>query len=255
VLDASDPENITLWEAVRFVLGLRTNVVLIVASALGYFFQAGVNTFGVVFVIAHFAVSQAVATWLLALIALGALAGTVLGGRLADTLLARGYLPARMVVGGVAFVVSAAIFAPGLVIRALVPAMCLYLLAAAALAAPGPALDAARLDIIPAHLWGRAESIRTVLRTLAVALAPLAFGFVSDALSGGHRTTTRGIGYHASGPGLKYAFLLMLIPMTVGGLLVLAGARSYPRDVATAMASEAEVPPSRRRVATAAEKT
>jgi hypothetical protein len=152
-----------------------------------------------------------------------------------------------MVVGGGAFVLSAIVFVPGLLSRDLAVSMLLYLLAAAALSAPGPALDAARLDIMPSRLWGRAEAIRTVLRTLAVAAAPMVFGLVSDALAPGPRETTRGIGYHASGPGLQYAFLLMLLPMAASGLLLLRGARAYPRDVATALASEANAAPSRRR--------
>jgi MFS family permease len=238
VLDR-DPRDMSLRQAVVYVLRLRTNSLLIVASALGYFFQAGVNTFGVVFVIAHFAVSQTAATSLLALVALGALAGTVAGGRIADALLTRGYLPARMVVGGGAFLLSSAIFVPGLLSRALAIALPLYFLAAAALAAPGPALDAARLDIVPGRLWGRAEAIRTVLRTLAVAAAPLVFGVLSDQLASGARTTTKGFGYHASGPGLKYTFLLMLTPMALSGLVLLRGARSYARDAATALASDA----------------
>jgi hypothetical protein len=143
-------------------------------------------------------------------------------------------------VAGIAFVGSSLLFAPGLAIPALALAMPLYILAAAALGAPNAPLDAARLDIVPAGLWGRAEAVRTVLRTLAVAASPLLFGFVADALASGTRATTKGFGYHASGPGLRYAFLLMLVPMAAGGLLLVwRGARTYPRDVATALASEA----------------
>jgi hypothetical protein len=90
---------------------------------------------------------------------------------------------------------------------------------------------------MPSRLWGRAEATRTVLRTLAVALAPLVFGVVSDALGSGS-TATSGIAYHASASGLAYTFMIMLAPMAVGGLLLLRGSRSYARDVATALASE-----------------
>jgi predicted MFS family arabinose efflux permease len=234
-----DPATMGIWQSAAYVLRLPTNVMLIVASALGYFFQAGVNTFGVLFTIAHFGVSQTAATSLLALVAVGALAGTVLGGRLADRLLGRGRASARMVVGGLAFVVSSAVFVPGLLTDRLGLALPLYIVAAAALGAPNAPLDAARLDIMPSGLWGRAEAVRTVLRTLAVAAAPLLFGVLSDQLANGPRSATKGIAYHASGPGLKYTFLLMLIPMAMGGLLLLRGAGSYVRDVATALASEA----------------
>lgn len=240
VLD-EDPSTMRLWDAVRYVLSLPTNVMLIVASALGYFFQTGVNTFGVVFVIAHFAVSQTAATSLLAVVAIGALAGTLFGGRIADRLLRAGHVSARMTVGGGAFVISSLLFAPGLLAGSLAVALPLFILAAAALGAPNAPLDAARLDIVPGGLWGRAEATRTVLRTLAVAAAPLLFGVISDQLASGPRSTTSGVAYHASGPGLKYTFLLMLVPMAAGGLLLLYGARSYVRDVATALASEARI--------------
>lgn len=240
VLD-HDPARMALWSAVRYVLRVRTNDVLIVASSLGYFFQAGVNTFGVVFIVAHFRVSQSAATSLLALVAVGALAGTILGGRLADWLLGRGHLAARIVVGGVGFLVSSFVFVPGILTHSLLVALPLYFVAAAALAAPTAALDAARLDIIPGRLWGRAESIRTVLRTLAVASAPLLFGLLSDQIGSGPATPTKGLGYHASAVGLKYTFLLMLAPMAASGLILLRGRRAYPRDVATALASEAGI--------------
>jgi sugar phosphate permease len=240
VLDR-DPRRMKLPQAAAYVLRVRTNVVLIVASSLGYFFQAGVNTFGVVFVIAGFHVSQPVATWLLALIAIGALAGTVLGGRVADALLARGRAEARMLVGGIAFILSALVFVPGVLARELAIALPIYIVAAAMLGAPNAPVDAARLDVIPGLLWGRAEAVRTVLRTLAVAAAPLLFGAISDQLSNGPRSSTKGLGYQASGPGLRYTFLLMLAPMALGGLLLVLNAKRYTRDVATAMASDAKL--------------
>jgi len=240
VLDR-DPSRMSLPRASAYVLRIRTNVVLIVASALGYFFQAGVNTFGVVFVIASFRVSQPVATWLLALIALGGLAGTVLGGRLADRLLARGRADARMLVGGVAFVLCSCLFVPGVLSRDLAIALPIYIVATFMLGAPNAPVDAARLDVVPGLLWGRAEAVRTVLRTLAVAASPLLFGLISDALANGPRSSTKGLGYHASAHGLRYAFLLMLVPMAVGGLLLVANGRHYIRDVATAIASDAKL--------------
>ena len=48
--------------------------------------------------------------------------------------------------------------------------------AMALISAANPPLDAARLDIMPAGLWGRAESTRTFIRSVTQALAPLVFG-------------------------------------------------------------------------------
>jgi MFS family permease len=69
------------------------------------------------------------------------------------------------------------------------------------LAAQNPPLDAARLDIMPPLLWGRAEAVRTLLRSLAIALAPLLFGAVSDYVFGGGRS------------GLQWTFAIMILPL------------------------------------------
>ena len=82
-------------------------------------------------------------------------------------------------------------------------------------------LDAARLDIVPVPLWGRAESIRTVLRSFAQALAPLLFGAVADHVFGGGRT------------GLQQTFAVMLVPLAASAALLYRALRTYPADVAT----------------------
>jgi MFS family permease len=234
----SDPARMPTLQAIAYVLRIVTNDVLIAASSLGYFFQAGVNTFGVVFLSVRFGLGQSEATTLLALVATGALAGTILGGRVADRLLARGHASARLAVGGTGFVVSTLIFIPGLLTSSLAVAVPLYFLGALFLAMPNAALDAARLDIVPATLRGRAEAVRTVLRTLAVAAAPLIFGYLADQLAPGARTNAGQGAYSVSAGGLRTTFLVMLAPMALGGAILLAALPRYARDVATARASE-----------------
>jgi len=78
---------------------------------------------------------------------------------------------------------------------------------------------------MPSQLWGRAEAIRTVLRSLAQALAPLLFGIVSDHVFGGGRT------------GLQWTFVVMLIPLAGSAALLYRALDTYPRDVASAAAS------------------
>ena len=81
---------------------------------------------------------------------------------------------------------------------------------------------------MPAPLWGRAEGIRTFLRTAAQALAPLLFGVVSDDVFGG--------GHGA----LRWTFLVMLIPLAASAWYLFRALGTYPRDVATAAAFHAE---------------
>jgi MFS family permease len=240
ILD-EDPLGMRLRRAVAYVLSIRTNVILIVASALGYFFFGGLETFAVVFIRGHFGLGQGIATLLLGVIVVAGIAGAILGGRFADGLIHRGRLSGRILVPAVAYLAAAVIFAPGVSIAPLAIAILLYILGAMALTAPNPPLDAGRLDIMPARLWGRAEGVRTVLRNVAQAFAPVVFGVVSVALAAPQHNkagATQGFGANASAEGLEYTFLIMLVPLIVSGLIMLRARRTYPRDVATAIASE-----------------
>jgi MFS family permease len=235
-----DPARMSLWQATRYVLKVRTNVILIVASALGYFYFTGVQTFGLVFFRGRYGLSQGTATLLLALLGVGAIVGVVAGGRLADRLLEAGRVNGRVVVGGVSYVLAAVLFLPALLGHSLAFSLPLYLAAGIAFAARNPALDAARLDVMHHRLWGRAEAIRTLLRRVIVATAPVLFGFLADELSASraHHTTQHGFGATASASGLHAAFLLLLVSLLASGLLTFRARRTYPRDVATAVASE-----------------
>jgi MFS family permease len=230
-----DPEELTTWQAFRFVLRVRTNVVLIVASALGYFFFSGLRGFAVEFAKKHYSISQGMASTLTLALGVGALAGVLAGGRLADRLLRAGRIPARVEVPGVAVLAAAALFVPAIITTHLSLAIPLLVLAAACLGAANPPLDAARLDIMVPRLWGRAEAARTLLRNLGDAAAPLLFGVLASAVFGGPT-------------GLEYTFLVMLIALVAAAGVTLAIARrTYPFDVAAATESMERVPTSAHR--------
>ncbi len=90
------------------------------------------------------------------------------------------------------------------------------------------------------RLWGRAEAVRTLLRRVVVAAAPLLFGALADQLAASRATpgAQQGFGANASTAGLHATFLVLLGTLALGGLLTFRALRSYPRDVATALASE-----------------
>lgn len=94
-----DPGRMPLHRAVVYVLRIRSNRWLIAASAVGYFFLAGAQTFGLVFVRGHLHISQGATIAVLFVAGIGAIGGVLGGGRLADRLIARGYLDARVLVG------------------------------------------------------------------------------------------------------------------------------------------------------------
>ncbi len=223
--------KMTLMQAVRYVLAVRTNVALIISSACGYYFMSGVQTFGNEFVSGQYRVGQVVANLLLLVVGAGAVLGVLVAGPLSDALLRRGHLSARLTVAMVAAAVTVLLFIPALITHNAITALPYVVIAAAALTAQNPPIDAARLDIMPPQLWGRAEGVRTFLRTAAQALAPVLFGVVSDGIFGGGTN------------GLKWTFVVMLAPLAASVVFLYGARRLYPGDVATAAAASPPVPP------------
>jgi MFS family permease len=223
-----NPQRMNLWDAVKHVLAVRTNVILIVSSACAYYFLGGVQTFGSQFTKQQYDINQAVANLLLLLVGLGAIGGVLLGGALGDRLLRRGYLNGRILVSAISAGLAVVVFAPALFSRSASHAVLWLLFAVLLLSAQNPPLDAARLDIMPSFLWGRAEAVRTFLRGIAQALAPLLFGAVSDHVFGGGRS------------GLQWTFVVMLLPLLASAYLLFRALRTYPRDVASAAALSEE---------------
>jgi len=217
----------SIMETIRYILSVRTNVALIVSGACAYYFLAGVQTFGTEFVGGQYHVDQVVANLLLLVVGAGAVGGVLASGPISDALLRRGHLTARITVAAVAATATVVLFIPALITHSTLAAMPYVVLAAAALTAQNPPIDAARLDIMPPWLWGRAEGIRTLLRTLAQSLAPVLFGAVADYVFGGGTA------------GLKWTFVVMLLPLAASALYLYRARRLYPRDVATAAAATA----------------
>jgi predicted MFS family arabinose efflux permease len=239
VLDR-DPSAMSLWSAVRYVISIPTNRSLIGASALGYFFFGGVQTFAIVLLRHRFGVGQTAASGLIGLVAISSVAGVLMGGRWVDRRMAAGHVATRVGFPTAAYLVAVIAFAPALLLPALVVAMPLFCLGAAAVSATNPALDAARLDVLPGGLWGRGEAVRTVLRQLSTAGAPISFGLVSELLgSGGHGAALGGA--HRVHSDLHDTFLVMLSVLVLAAVVLGRARKGYPRDVATAAAGEAAI--------------
>jgi MFS family permease len=219
-----DPRRMGPLAATRYILRIRTNIVLIVASACGYYFLAGVQTFGVEFVTKQYGISQVLGTLVLLVVGGGAVVGVLAGGTLGDLLPRRGVLNGRILVSAVSAAIACLLFIPAIFARSAVTALPYITFAALALSAQNPPLDAARLDIMVPLLWGRAEAVRTFMRTTAQALAPLLFGAVSDHVFGGGRS------------GLQWTFAVMVVPLAASAFFLFKGLQTYPRDVATAAA-------------------
>jgi MFS family permease len=225
---------------VRYVLRVPTNRIVILTTSLGFLFFAGLNTFGVEMMRGRYGLGQATGSLILVLAGVGAVIGVLVSGRVADWLLARGHASSRIVVGAVGYIGAVVAFVPGMLTDALLVSVPLFVIAGAMLAAPDAPLNAARLDIMHPRLWGRAEGVRTVLQMGAYATAPLIFGFISGLLGGPHASGGASANTKANGDALAETFLIMLLPLVIAGACLLWARRTYPCDVATAVASVEE---------------
>lgn len=238
-----DPSQMGLTRSVRYIFSIPSNVLMIAGSSLGYFYFAGLQTFALLFVKGHYHASQATAELALALLVVGMVIGTVAGGRLTDTMLERGYLATRVWFPGACYTGAALLLLLGLIGSKLTPALWFDVAGAALIAAANPPIQAARLDVVPSGLWGRASSALTVVRSLAQALAPLIFGGVSQLIAG-ILPQQAPIGTHPHAPssstatGLQVSFLVMLATLLAAGVLLFRARTTFASDVATAAASE-----------------
>jgi MFS family permease len=248
VLDR-DPLQLRWWEAFRYVFAVRSNFALIVGSALGYFFFGGVETFALIYLEGHYGIGQGAATLVALAVGGAAIVGAMVGGRGTDILLQRGRVDARFLVPSVAFVGAIVVFAPGAASSSLFVALPLFLVAGFCIGAPNPGLDAARLDVMPSRMWGRGEAVRSFLRSILQAFAPLVFGVLSSVFGGkavgfgvsGHGTQVTNAVAHAVG--LEQTFLIMLVALAAAAVIVWRGRRPYPIDVAAAAETEQRFPP------------
>ncbi|BCJ34128.1 hypothetical protein Athai_16310 [Actinocatenispora thailandica] len=225
-----DPAQRSLWWAIGYVLRVRTNLVVIVASALGYFFFAAIRSFAIVYAMRQYSIPKSVASLLVVVIGVGAVAGVMVGGRLTDRLLRGGHPRVRVAMPAVCLLILSPVLAAAIATTSALVAVPLLMIGTAILAAANPPFDAARLDIMHPRLWGRAEAVRTALRAMAETSGPVGLGLVADSL----RTVPQG---------WTYSVLLFMAPLPVAGLIALLGLRTYLRDVATALASVPEASP------------
>jgi predicted MFS family arabinose efflux permease len=214
-----DPERLPLHEAVRYVLRIRTYVIVIASTALGSFFFAGVKTFGVVFGVHAYGLTRSQANLAMLAVGAGGVVGLLVGGRLGDELVRRGHVNGRLLVSTASYVAGALALAPAILLHSVWAALPFLVAGGAALIAPSAPLDAVRLDLVHPRLWGRAEGVRNVVQIAAEAGAPLLFGVLSDTI------------------GLRATFLLTLGALAVAALLLLVGRGFYPREVLAAAES------------------
>jgi predicted MFS family arabinose efflux permease len=142
---AGDISSVLSWRAAFWWLALPS---LALAWAVWRLTEPGLRAFAILFTTGHYGLSKAVASPLVLVVGIGALAGVYAGGRTADRLLVKGYVRARILVPTVCLLAITPLFGAAIVTTSIMAALPLLALGAALLGAANPPMDAARLDIM-----------------------------------------------------------------------------------------------------------
>lgn len=202
-------------ECVREILRIRSMWFAVVAITVSHFFLVALGYWGVEYFKREFGFSEEGAGGFAVLLGAGSFVGLVGGGWVADRLLRRGVLRARVLVPAVSSILAAILVPPAFLSSNLWVVGPLFAVAGVLFTLPVAPAEALMTDVVPGPLRGRAASARAVVRSIAAA-SPLAIGALSDAL----------------GEDLGMALALTSPLFAIGGVVMLFASRTYPTDLA-----------------------
>lgn len=205
-------DDLTLVQAAREIFRIRTAWIMVIASGLGEFYFSGVGTWAITYFRRYFGMQETEAAAVLASSLVAVLLGAGIGSWLGDRLLRTHGRAARVrlttivyPIGGLAAMVAFSTDNLALTVAMFsVSGFSLYLAI--------PSLWAMWIDIIPAHLRGRAGGVFSVVKAGFIALGPALIGWLSDLTE------------------LRTAIVVVMPALIISGLLIGTARRSYPED-------------------------
>lgn len=214
---AIDYRNCSAGEVVRELLRIPSMWFGVLALTISQLLLNGLQFWGVPYFKRVHHMSPAGAGAVTGLLGLGAIAGILGGGVLADRLLRRGVLCARVYVVAFGSIAATVVLMPAFASTNLALTAPLLFLGGALLTLPVAPAEALVSDVVVAELRGRASAVRSVVRALSAGGAPL-IGLISQAT------------------GLRVALVAFSPIYAIGGLIMLAAVRHYPHDIAFVVA-------------------
>ncbi len=219
-LPAPDPRRSTLdysqasWmDVLRELRHIRSMWFGLLSLTISSFLLGALGVWGIEFFKRAFDLSATQAGAFAPVIGAGAAVGLLGGGEVADRLLRRGVVNARVYVAAVASVAATILLLPAFLTSSLPLAAVLLFFGSLFLTTPVAPSEALVSDVVPGGLRGRAAAIRSVVRSLA-AFSPLLVGVLSDATD------------------LSTALALITPLYAIGGLVMLLATKTYPADLA-----------------------
>jgi MFS family permease len=144
----------------------------------------------------------------------GVITGTLVGSRLGRKV--HGVVKGgRLLVGGAAISIGSLLLGTALLVDGIVPMVVLMLIAATVSSIAIPTCTAGFADVVGANVRGVGFALLQLCMTFGAAFGPLVVGIASD----------------ASGS-LIIAMYVLIVPMVVGGLLIVGSRAAYEREAA-----------------------
>jgi len=153
----------------------------------------------------------------------GSAIGILAGGVLADRLLRRGNVNARVLVAAYGSIGATLLLAPAFASTQLLVTAPLLFAGGILLTVPVAPAEALCTDVVPPELRGRAATVRQLVRTASYA-GPALIGLLAGVIA------------PHSPAGLRWAIVAACPLYAVAGLIMLGALRHYPRDMAAVVA-------------------
>jgi len=209
----------TKWDVVRTIAGIRSWRVAAIGIAITGLMGTGIMNWGLAYFKRTFGLSGTQAGALAPVLGLGAFAGVLGGGYLADLLLRRGMLRARLYVTAAGYAGAGAVYMLAFATTKLwVAAPLLAVASGLSTIALGPSF-ALLMDVTPAPLRSQASAALNVLQASG-ALGPLLIGILSSAF----------------GENLRLALLCVSPFYLIGAVVVFAARTTFVEEVAAVVA-------------------
>jgi MFS family permease len=220
----ANPEEVTgQLGAFRALLQIPTMWLGTMFFTVSQLLLTGLSFWGVTYFERVHHLGPAAAGEMSVLLGVGSAVGIISGGTVADRLLRRGFVNARVYVASLGAIGATLTLAPAFASTSLAVTAPLLFVGGILLTVPVAPGEALCTDVVLPHLRGRGAMVRQVVRTASFT-GPYLIGLISDQIAPN------------TGLGLRWAIVATCPLYALGGLIMLLAARHYPRDIATVIA-------------------
>jgi MFS family permease len=213
----TDYANCTWREAYGEIFRIRSMWFGVVGITVSSALLSGLAFWGVPFFKEVHHLSASKAGGYAVIFGLGAAIGVISGGFVADRMLRRGVVNARIYVCVFSSFLATIAFVPAFASRSLLVTLPLFLIGGVFLTLPVAPADALLTDVVVAPLRGRAAALRSIVRSIG-GVMPLVIGGLKGLFD------------------LQTALVIVTPVYAVGGLIMWFAARTYPSDLAFVVA-------------------